>query len=44
MPVIHATQVIERPIDEVFATVMGMIGRRNLRDTTQALQKFLESR
>jgi hypothetical protein len=28
----------------LLAPVMGMIGRRNLRDTTQALQKDLESR
>jgi uncharacterized protein YndB with AHSA1/START domain len=29
---------------KLFGPLMGMIGRRNLRDTTQALQKYLETR
>lgn len=28
----------------LFGPLMGIVGRRNLRDTTQALQKYLESR
>ena len=40
----HELEMLSSGLLRLLSPAMGMIGRRNLRDTTQALQKFLESR
>ncbi len=40
----HELQMLPTGWSRLLGPVLGIIGRRNLRDTTQALQKYLESR
>jgi len=40
----HELEMLPAGWFRLFSPLMGMIGRRNLRDTTDALQKYLESR
>jgi polyketide cyclase/dehydrase/lipid transport protein len=40
----HELEMLPTGWFRLFGPVLGLIGRRNLRDTTQALQKYLEAR
>jgi uncharacterized protein YndB with AHSA1/START domain len=39
----HELEMIPKGLFRLFAPMMGMIGRKNLRDTADALQRHLES-